>query len=94
MNVSILIYPRSGNVAIACFTPDQTVTTALLPLETYVRDSNTFLRELYQVYKLKDYSISEIKFKTEVSRAIYHYIEKHLDIKAMYTEIKNKIKGG
>lgn len=77
MKVSVLIYPKSHNLAIACFTPNQNVITALLPLNTFIKESNNFLHELYQTYKLQDESLSEIMFKTEVSREVYHYMHKN-----------------
>ena len=77
MKVSVMIYPKSHNLAIACFTPNKNVVTALLPLDIFIKISNSFLHELYQTYKLQDESISEIMFKTEVSREVYHYIHKN-----------------
>lgn len=93
MKVSVLIYPKSHNLAIACFTPNQNVITALLPLDTFVKESNTFLHELYQTYKLQDESISEIKFKTEVSREVYHYIHNNKQAKLILNTIYGKIRG-
>ena len=93
MKVSVLIYPNSHNLAIACFTPNQNVITALLPLDTFVKESNSFLHELYQTYKLEDESISEIKFKTEVSREVYHYIHNNKEAKIILNSIYGKIRG-
>lgn len=93
MKVSVLIYHKSHNLAIACFTPNQNVIASLLPLDTFVKESNSFLHELYQTYKLQDESISEIKFKTEVSREVYHYIHNNKQAKLILNSIYGKIRG-
>lgn len=93
MKVSVLIYYQSGNLAIACFAPNEQVVTALIPLISFVQYSNTFLHELYQTYKLQDESISEIKFKTEVSREVYHYIHNNKKAKIILNSIYGKIRG-